>query len=161
MAVLKHLSKCKLNKHTIYKSAYDTGSDENVVCYADFLEMETDIVDSFGMNILNISEPYTTSTTHPLEVPEGIHELLPYISYVQNKFGNYTYTCKKGKYYNKELDIHIRVRINANTLSIGNKPPLEAFKMVKWFIEINTKKQIPEELLKIIEREQALELLKG
>ena len=161
MAILKHLSKCKLNKHTIYKNTYDVGSDERVICYADFFEMETDIVDSFGINILNVSEPYTASTTQPLEVLEGIYELLPYISYVQSKFDDYTYTCKEGKYYNKELDIHIRVRINANTLSLANKPPLEAFKMVKWFIEINTKKQVPEELKELIEQEQALELLKG
>lgn len=38
---------------------------------------------------------------------------------------------------------------------------LEAFKLVKWFIEINKEQRVPKDLLEYIEQEQALELLKG
>lgn len=57
------------------------------------------------------------------------------------------------------VDVHIRIQINSGSLQTNNKPPLEAFKLVKWFIEINTTKQVPKELMECIKQEEAIEML--
>lgn len=158
MAVLKTRAECRLSRNIVYKAnGYLT--DDSAVCYTDFLRPETDIIDSFGMNVLKTANVRTITNTYNSKAPEEIYKLLPYISYVQDKYGDCTFKCKQGDYYNKELDTHIRIQINSDSFKTNNKPPLEAFKLVKWFIEINTTKQVPKELMECIEQEEAIEML--
>lgn len=158
MAVLKTRAECRLSRNIVCRAG-DLLSNEVAVCYTDFLKLETDIIDSFGMNVLKTSGIKTILISYDLRAPEEIHKLLPYISYIQDKYGDYTYECKQGDYYNEELDTHIRIQINSDSLKTNNKPPLEAFKLVKWFVEIITTSQIPKELMEQIEQEEALEML--
>lgn len=69
--------------------------------------------------------------------------------------------AKKGIFYNKDLDVYVRVKVNSAGTETSKEPPLETFKLVKWYIEINKEQRVPKDLLKYIEQEQALELLKG
>lgn len=163
MIKLKRLDECGLNRNIVYKALGDKSLGDNAICFTDFYQLETDIVNSFGMNILKTLEPYVMSSLQSLSSASAkqVHELLPYISYIQSKYGHYTVKCKKGNFYNKELDVHIRIKVNSSGSDMNQEPPLEAFKLVKWFIEINTKKQVPKELLKFMEQEEALEILKG
>lgn len=160
MAVLKTRAECRLSRNIVYKTG-DFVSGKGAVCYTDFLKLETDIIDSFGMNVLKTSGIKVITNSYDLRAPKEINKLLPYISYIQDKYGDYTYECKQGDYYNEELDIHIRIQINSDSLKPNNKPPLEAFKLVKWFVEINTTNQIPKELMEQIEQEEASTLLEG
>lgn len=138
MAVLKTRAECRLSRNIVYRAGDFLSSDEAVVCYTDFLKLETDIIDSFGMNVLKTPSIKIIQNSYDLRAPKEIHKLLPYISYIQDKYGDYTYECKQGDYYNEELDTHIRIQINSDSLKTNNKPSLEAFKLVKWFVEINT-----------------------
>jgi hypothetical protein len=158
MAVLKTRANCRLSRNIVYKAGnFSSGGD--AVCYTDFLKLETDIIDSFGMNVLKVPDIKVITNSYNSGAPEEIHELLPYISYIQDKYEDYTFEYKQGDYYNEELDIHIRIQINSDSFKTNNKPPLEAFKLVKWFVEINTTSQIPKELMEQIEQEEALEML--
>ena len=158
MAVLKTRMECRLSRNTVYKAnSYLT--DDSAVCYTDFLRLETDIIDSFGMNVLKTANVRAIATTDNSKASEEIYKLLPYISYVQDKYGDCTFECKQDDYYNEELDVYIRIQINSDSLKTNNKPPLEAFKLVKWFIEINTTGQVPKELMEQIEQEEAIEML--
>lgn len=158
MTVLKTRTECRLSRNIVYKAnGYLT--DDSAVCYTDFLRLETDIIDSFGINVLKTANVKAITNTYNSKAPDEIHKLIPYISYIQDKYGECTYECEQGDYYNEELDVHIRIQINSDSLKTDNKPPLEAFKLVKWFIEINTTKQVPKELMEQIEQEEALEML--
>jgi hypothetical protein len=158
MTVLKTRAECRLSRNIVYKAnGYLT--DDSAVCYTDFLRLETDIIDSFGMNVLKTANVRAITNSYNSKAPEEIHKLLPYISYIQDKYGDCTFECKQDDYYNKELDVHIRIMINSDSLKTNNKPPLEAFKLVKWFIEINTTGQVPKELMERIEQEEAIEML--
>jgi hypothetical protein len=157
MPVLKTRAECRLSRNTVYKVDYP--SDKIAICYTDFLRLELDITDSFGMNVLKTANVKAVTNSYNPEAPEEIHKLLPYISYIQDKYGDCTFECKQGDYYNKELDVHIRIQINSDNFKTNNKPPLEAFKLVKWFIEINTNGQVPKELMECIEQEEAIEML--
>lgn len=158
MAVLKTRAERRLSRNLVYKAnGYLT--DDSAVCYTDFLKLETDIIDNFGMNVLKTANVRAITNTYNSKAPEEVYKLLPYISYVQDMYGDCTFECKQGDYYNKELDIHIRVQINSDNLKSNNKPPLEAFKLVKWFIEINTTGQVPKELMERIKQEEAIDML--
>lgn len=160
MAVLKIRAECRLSRNIVHK-ANDYLTDESAVCYTDFLRLKTDIIDSFGMNVLKTANIRAITNTYNSKAPEEINKLLPYISYIQDKYGDYTFECKQGDYYNKELDVHIRIMINSDSLKTNNKPPMEAFKLVKWFVEINTTGQVPKELMERIEQEEALNMLEN
>jgi hypothetical protein len=160
MAVLKTRAECRLSRSIVYKaSGYLI--DDSAVCYTDFLRLESDIIGSFGMNVLKTANVKAITNSYNSKVPEEIHRLLPYISYIQDKYGDYTFEYKQDDYYNKELDVHIRIQINSDSLKTNNKPPLEAFKLVKWFIEINTTGQVPKELMEWIEQEEAFDMLEN
>ena len=158
MAVLKTRTECRLSRNIVYK-ANGYLIDDSAVCYTDFLRLETDIIDSFGMNVLKTANVKAITNLYNSKAPKEINELLPYISYIQDKYGDYTFECKQDDYYNEELDVHIRIQINSDSLKTNNKPPLEAFKLVKWFIEINTTGQVPKELMERIEQEEAIDML--
>ena len=158
MAVLKTITECRLSRNIVYK-VRDYLTDDSAVCYTDFLRLESDIIDSFGINVLKTANIKAITNTYNSKAPEEIYKLLPYISYIQDKYGDYTFEYKQGDYYNKELDVHIRIQINSDSLKTNNKPPMEAFKLVKWFVEINTTGQVPKELMEQIEEEEAFEML--
>ena len=59
---LKRLDECGLNRNIVYKALGDTSLGDNAICFTDFYQLETDIVNSFGMNILKTLEPYVISS---------------------------------------------------------------------------------------------------
>lgn len=107
---------------------------------------------------------YATYSDYPDEdIPDIFKDkLVYYISYIQEKFQYITEQCERGNYYDRDLGIVIRLWVNPTEYKFKfMKPPLEAFKLVKWYIEINKEQRVPKDLLEYIEQEQALELLKG
>ena len=146
-----------------YRRAYDTEfintlrSLENIFKGIVSKYQEGWCVNRKGVVVSNYVSSFASNK--PLSDSKEINELLPYISYIQDKYGDYTFECKQDDYYNEELDVHIRIQINSDSLKTNNKPPLEAFKLVKWFIEINTTGQVPKELMERIEQEEAIEML--
>lgn len=93
MAVLKTRMECRLSRNIVYKAnSYLT--DDSAVCYTDFLRLETDIIDSFGMNVLKTANVKAITNSYNSKAPEEIHRLLPYISYIQDKYGGYTLIMK-------------------------------------------------------------------
>ena len=160
MAILKRPDDCALNRNVICKTSSNL-SEDVIVCFTDFFQLETDINHSLGISILKTDDIIVHSTLRHTDNHKKLRKLIPYISYIQYRFGRCIAKCKKGIFYNKDLDVSIQVKVNSAGTKTSEEPPLEAFKLVKWFIEINTKKQVPKDLLKYIEQEQALELLKG
>lgn len=160
MAILKRPEDCGLNRNTICRTSSNL-SEKVITCYSDFYQLETDINYSLGISILKTDDITINSTLRYTNNYKKLRKLIPYISYIQEKFGHYTAKCKKGIFYNKDLDVSIRVKVNSAGTKTSEEPPLEAFKLIKWYIEINKEQCVPKDLLKYIEQEQALELLKG
>lgn len=160
MAILKRPDDCNLNKNVIYKTSSNL-SEEVITCYSDFYQSETDINYSLGISILKTNDITICSTLRHTDNYKKLRKLIPYISYIQERFARCTSKSKKGIFYNKDLDVYIRVKVNSAGIETSEEPSLETFKLVKWYIEINKEQRVPKDLLKYIEQEQALELLKG
>lgn len=160
MTTLKNPDDCGLNRNTICRTSSNL-SEEVITCYSDFYQLETDINYSLGISILKTDDITICSTLRHTDNYKKLRKLIPYISYVQERFARCTIKSKKGIFYNKDLDVYVRVKVNSAGTETSKEPPLEAFKLVKWFIEINKEQRVPKDLLKYIEQEQALELLKG
>lgn len=160
MAILKKADDCGLNRNVIYRTCSNL-SEDAITCYSDFYQLETDINYSLGISILKTDDITICSSLQHIDNYKKLCKLIPYISYIQERFARCTIKSKKGIFYNKDLDVYIRVKVNSAGTETSEEPPLEAFKLVKWYIEINKEQRVPKDLLKYIEQEQALELLKG
>lgn len=160
MTILKRPDDCNLNKNVICKTSSNL-SEDVIVCFTDFSQLERDINHSLGISILKTDDLIMHSTLRHVDNHKKLRKLIPYISYIQERFGRCTAKCKKGIFYNKDLDVFVRIKVNSAGTKASDEPPLEAFKLVKWFIEINKEQRVPKDLLEYIEQEQALELLKG
>lgn len=158
MAILKNSDDCGLNRNVICRTCSNL-SEDVIVCYSDFYQLETDINYSLGISILKTDDITISSTLRHTDNYKKLRKLIPYISYVQERFARCTIKSKKGIFYNKDLDVYVRVKVNSAGTETSKEPPLEAFKLVKWFIEINTTKQVPKELMECIEQEEAIEML--
>lgn len=160
MAILKKADDCGLNRNVIYRTCSNL-SEDAITCYSDFYQLETDINYSLGISILKTDNITICSSLRHIDNYKKLHKLIPYISYIQERFARCTIKSKKGIFYNKDLDVYVRVKVNSAGTETSEEPPLEAFKLVKWYIEINKEQRVPKDLLKYIEQEQAFELLKG
>lgn len=160
MAILKNPDDCGLNRNVICRTSSNL-SEDVIGCYSDFYQLETDINYSLGISILKTDDITICSSLRHTDNYKKLRRLIPYISYIQERFARCTIRSKKGIFYNKDLDIFVRVKVNSAGTETSDEPPLEAFKLVKWYIEINKEQRVPKDLLKYIEQEQALELLKG
>lgn len=160
MAILKNSDDCGLNRNVICRTCSNL-SEDAIVCYSDFYQLETDINYSLGISILKTDDITISSTLRHTDNYKKLRKLIPYISYVQERFARCIIKSKKGIFYNKDLDVYVRVKVNSAGTETSKEPPLETFKLVKWYIEINKEQRVPKDLLKYIEQEQALELLKG
>lgn len=160
MAILKKADDCGLNRNII-KRTFSNPSDDTIICFSDFSQLETDIIHSLGISILKTDDITVCSSLWHMNNGKKLRKLIPYISYIQERFARCTIKSKKGIFYNKDLDVSVRVKVNSAGTETSEEPPLEAFKLVKWYIEINKEQRVPKDLLEYIEQEQALELLKG
>jgi len=158
MATLKNPDDCGLNRNTICRTSSNL-SEEVITCYSDFYQLETDINYSLGISILKTDDITICSTLRYTDNYKKLRKLIPYISYIQERFARCIIKSKKGIFYNKDLDVFVRVRVNSAGTETSEEPSLETFKLVKWFIEINTTGQVPKELIEQIEQEEALEIL--
>jgi hypothetical protein len=157
---LKKADDCGLNRNVIYRTCSNL-SEDAITCYSDFYQLETDINYSLGISILKTDNITICSSLRHTDNYKKLHKLIPYISYIQERFARCTIKSKKGIFYNKDLDVYVQVEVNSAGIETSEEPSLETFKLVKWYIEINKEQRVPKDLLKYIEQEQALELLKG
>lgn len=158
MAILKNPDDYGLNRNVICRTSSNL-SEDVIVCFSDFYQLETDINYSLGISILKTDDITICSNLRHIDNHKKLCRLIPYISYIQERFARCTIRSKKGIFYNKDLDISVRVKVNLAGTGTSDEPPLEAFKLVKWFIEINTTGQVPKELMERIEQEEAIEML--
>nr|DAO27075.1 MAG TPA: hypothetical protein [Caudoviricetes sp.] len=157
---MKKADDCGLNRNVIYRTCSNL-SEDAITCYSDFYQLETDINYSLGISILKTDNITICSSLRHTDNYKKLHKLIPYISYIQERFARCTIKSKKGIFYNKDLDVYVQVEVNSAGIETSEEPSLETFKLVKWYIEINKEQRVPKDLLKYIEQEQALELLKG
>lgn len=106
---------------------------------------------------------YATYSNEDEDIPNVFKDgLVYYLSYIQNKFQYITEQCKRGSYYNKDLNVVLRLYVNPTDYKFKYlKPPTDAFLLVKWFTEIQCTWKVPEELEEYIAKEMALEILEG
>lgn len=89
-------------------------------------------------------------------------DILPYISFIQERFGKLTKKLPKGFYYNSKDRICVNIDLNsADNTSVVDKLPDEVFLLVRVFKYIQSYKKAPKYLIKYIEEVLASELLEG
>lgn len=88
--------------------------------------------------------------------------ILPYISFIQERFGELTKKLPKGFYYGGVNRICVNINLNStDNTSIIDKLPDEVFLLVRAFKYIQSYKKVPKYLIKYIEEVLASELLEG
>ena len=89
-------------------------------------------------------------------------DILPYISFVQERFAILTRKLPTGLYYDDKSNIWVRVNINSNnSTTITTSVPKEVFLLIRAFKYIQSYKKVPKYLIKYIEEVLASELLEG
>ena len=88
--------------------------------------------------------------------------ILPYISFIQERFGKLTKKLPRGFYYNDKDRICVNIDLNSeDNTSVVDKLPDEVFLLVRAFKYIQSYKKAPKYLIKYIEEVLASELLEG
>lgn len=89
-------------------------------------------------------------------------DILPYISFIQERFGELTKNLPKGFYYDGVNRICVNINLNSiDDTSVIDKLPDEVFLLVRAFKYIHSYKKVPKYLIKYIEQVLASELLEG
>ena len=160
-SLLEDISEIKMRTYQVdYKDS--TGELQRSVFFFNTERHISDLIASYLMTVASIDLDDVEDTDLAVSSytdHQFYGHLIPYISYIQERFARCTSKSKKGIFYNKDLDVYIRVKVNSAGTETSKEPLLETFKLVKWFIEINTTKQVSKELMECIEQEEAIEML--
>lgn len=129
---------------------------------ADRTNKLSDLVESYLYSISGTtSYEYKHITLNDISIAT-FKDILPYISFIQERFGKLTGKLPKGFYYNGKDRICVNIDLNStDNTSVIDKLPDEVFLLVRAFKYIQSYKKAPKYLIKYIEKVLASELLEG
>lgn len=129
---------------------------------ADKTNKLSDLVESYLYSISGTtSYDYKQITLNEVSM-DTFKDILPYISFIQERFGKLTQKLPRGFYYNGVNRICVNIDLNSSdNTSVIDKLPDEVFLLVRAFKYIQSYKKAPKYLIKYIEEVLASELLEG
>lgn len=128
--------------------------------------LKSDISKSYALNTYGLPHPFLGEETLPISYFKNkkTKKVLPYISFIQHQYHLVTQKCKIGIYFSIEYMTFVYINTNAGAGVYENEcqpVPDDAFLLAKAFTHIQNTKTIPEYLIRYIEKQMALDMLKG
>lgn len=153
-------SHCSYKWSNVYKLEHKNKIYKQVLC--DDTNPLHDLYESYLLTVTGKTDYDYRNQYLNLTELDTYKDILPYISFIQDRFGILTRQIPKGLYYDGQSNIWLRVALNSkNSESIIVSVPKELFILMRAFKHIQKYKKVPKYLIKYIEEVLASELLEG